>query len=112
MSVSPTTLDFGDSAQEQTLEIKNTGEANLNWKIEGITSDCITVSENEGTVAPAGNKVVQVKLDRSKMTGDLSTSFIVSDGTKEEAVTVKAVKAKAVLSISPKTWTSEKSRQR
>lgn len=102
MGVSPTTLDFGDSAQEQTLEIKNTGEANLNWKIEGITSDCITVSENEGTVAPAGNKVVQVKLDRSKMTGDLSTSFIVSDGTKEEAVTVKAVKAKAVLSISPK----------
>ena len=43
MSVSPTTLDFGDTAQEQTLEIKNTGEANLNWKIEGITSDCITV---------------------------------------------------------------------
>lgn len=51
MSVSPTTLDFGDTAQEQTLEIKNTGEANLNWKIEGITSDCITVSESEGTVA-------------------------------------------------------------
>lgn len=102
MSVSPTTLDFGDSAQEQTLEIKNTGDANLNWKIEGITSDCITVSESEGAVAPAGNKVVQVKLDRSKMTGDLNTSFIVSDGTKEEAITVKAVKAKAVLSISPK----------
>lgn len=103
MSVSPTTLDFGDTAQEQTLEIKNTGEANLNWKIEGITADCITVSENEGTVAPAGKKVVQVKLDRSKMMGDdLNTSFIVSDGTKEEAITVKAVKAKAVLSISPK----------
>lgn len=102
MSVSPTTLDFGDTAQEQTLEIKNTGEANLNWKIEGITSDCITVSESEGTVTPAGNKVVQVKLDRSKMTGDLSTSFIVSDGTKEEAITVKAIKAKALLSLSPK----------
>lgn len=102
MSISPTTLDFADTAQEQTLTIKNTGEANLNWKIEGITSDCITVSETEGTVAPAGNKVVQVKLDRSKMNADLNTSFIVSDGTKEEAITVKAVKAKAVLSISPK----------
>lgn len=102
MSVSPTTLDFGDTAQEQTLEIKNTGEANLNWKIEGITSDCITVSESEGTVAPSGNRVVQVKLDRSKMSNDLSTSFIVSDGTKEEAIIVKAVKAKAILSISPK----------
>ena len=63
MSVSPTTLDFGDTAQEQTLEIKNTGEVNLDWKIKGITSDCITVSESEGTVAPAGKKVVQVKLD-------------------------------------------------
>ncbi len=102
MSVSPTTLDFGDTAQEQTLEIKNTGEVNLDWKIKGITSDCITVSESEGTVAPAGKKVVQVKLDRSKMTGDLNTSFIVSDGTKEEPVTLKAVKAKATLSISPK----------
>ena len=102
MSVSPTTLDFGDTAQEQTLEIKNTGEANLNWKIEGITSDCIIVSESEGTVAPSGNRVVQVKLDRSKMSNDLSTSFIVSDGTKEEAIIVKAVKAKAILSISPK----------
>lgn len=90
MSVSPTTLDFGDTAQEQTLEIKNTGEADLNWKIESITSDCITVSESEGTVAPAGNKMVQVKLNRSKMTGDLNTSFIVSDGTKEEKVTVTA----------------------
>lgn len=102
MSVSPTTLDFGDTAQEQTLEIKNTGEVNLDWKIKGITSDCITVSESEGTVAPAGKKVVQVKLDRSKMTSDLNTSFIVSDGTKEEPVTLKAVKAKATLSISPK----------
>ncbi len=102
MSVSPTTLDFGDTAQEQTLEIKNTGEVNIDWKIKGITSDCITVSESEGTVAPAGKKVVQVKLDRSKMTGDLNTSFIVSDGTKEEPVTLKAVKAKATLSISPK----------
>lgn len=102
MSVSPTTLDFGDTAQEQTLEIKNTGDADLKWKIESITSDCITVSESEGTVASGGNKVVQVKLDRSRMDGDLSTSFIVSDGTKEEAITVKAVKAKAALSISPK----------
>lgn len=103
MSVSPTTLDFGDTAQEQTLEIKNTGEANLDWKIKSITSDCITVSESEGTISPAGNKVVQVKLDRSKMNNDLNTSFIISDGTKEEAITLKAVKAKAVLSLSPKT---------
>lgn len=94
-AVSPTTLDFGDAAQEQTLEIKNTGDANLNWKIGNITADCITVSESEGIISPTGNKVIQVKLDRSKMTGDLNTSFIVSDGTKEEKITVTAVKEKS-----------------
>ena len=94
MSVSPTTLDFGDTAQEQTLEIKNTGDADLQWKIGSITSDCITVSESEGTVAPGGNKVVQVKLDRSKMSDDLNTFFTVSDGTKEEQITVTAAKEK------------------
>lgn len=95
MSISPTRLDFGDTAQEQTLEIKNTGDANLNWKIRNITADCITVSESEGTISPAGNKVIQVKLDRSQMNDDLNTSFIVSDGTKEEKITVTAVKEKS-----------------
>ncbi|MCD8183876.1 MAG: DUF1573 domain-containing protein [Bacteroides sp.] len=56
MSVSPTTLDFADTAEEQTLEIKNTGEAELKWKITNITSDCITVSESEDAVAPAATK--------------------------------------------------------
>ncbi|MCD8183875.1 MAG: hypothetical protein LUE99_13205 [Bacteroides sp.] len=43
-----------------------------------------------------------MKLDRSKMSDQLNTSFVVSDGTKEETITVKAVKAKATLSVSPK----------
>lgn len=92
MSVSPTTLDFGSVSQEQNLEIKNTGEADLNWTIKGISSDCISVSESEGTIAPAGKKIVRVKLDRSKMEGDLNATFVISDGTKEESVTITAVK--------------------
>lgn len=102
MSISPKTLDFGEISQEQTLEIKNTGEATFSWKIKGITSDCISVSENEGSVAPAGKNVIKVRLDRSKIKEAFNTSFIVTDGKKDEVITVKAVKAKGMLSISPK----------
>ena len=94
MSISPKTLDFGEISQEQTLEIKNTGEATFSWKIKGITSDCISVSENEGSVAPAGKNVIKVRLDRSKIKEAFNTSFIVTDGKKDEVITVKAVKAK------------------
>lgn len=103
MTVTPTTVDFGETSQEKTITIKNTGNAALNWHISGITEECITASEMEGTIESEGSKVVKILLDRSKQTKDLNTSFIISDGIKEQTITVKAVKVedKAEMKVEP-----------
>lgn len=103
MEVSPTELDFGESKSELSLTIKNTGTANLNWEIDKLTESSLSVSDSEGVIEPNGTKVVKVKLDRSKMTGDINTTFVVSDGTSDKPVIVKAVKntAEAVMKITP-----------
>ena len=103
MTVTPTSLDFGETEEEKDLTIKNTGNAVLTWNISGITDECISVSDTEGTVEPEGSKIVKVTLDRTKQTKDLNTSFIISDGIKEQTIAVKAAKteAKAEMKIEP-----------
>lgn len=101
MSISPTTLDFGATEQEKTISIKNTGNAPLAWNIAGISEECISVSDMKGEVQPEGSQVVKVSLDRSKMPQDLNTNFIISDGIKEQPVTITATKAVAKMSVSP-----------
>lgn len=95
MTVTPTSLDFGETEEEKDLTIKNTGNAVLTWNISGITDECISVSDTEGTVEPEGSKIVKVTLDRTKQTKDLNTSFIISDGIKEQTIAVKAAKTEA-----------------
>ncbi|HJF91546.1 MAG TPA: carboxypeptidase regulatory-like domain-containing protein [Mediterranea massiliensis] len=103
MTVTPTSLDFGETEEEKDLTIKNTGNAVLTWNISGITDECISVSDTEGTVEPEGSKIVKVTLDRTKQTKDLNTSFVISDGIKEQTIAVKAAKteAKAEMKIEP-----------
>lgn len=103
MTITPTSIDFGETVQEKDITIKNTGNATLTWHISGITDECISVSATEGTVEAEGSKVVKVTLDRNKQTKDLNTSFVISDGIKEQTVTVKAVKveAKAEMKVEP-----------
>ena len=101
MSISPTTLDFGAVEKEMPLTIKNTGNAPLTWTITNISAESISVSDAEGEVEPAGSQVVIVSLDRSKLTQDLSANFIISDGIKEQTVTVKATMPVAKMAVSP-----------
>lgn len=101
MSVTPTELDFSAGETEKAITIKNTGNAILNWNVSGITEACLSVSAEEGSVEADGSKVIKVMLDRSKLTSDLNTSFIISDGIKEQTITVKSSKAVAEMVISP-----------
>lgn len=103
MAITPTSIDFGDTDNEKNITIKNTGNAPLTWNISGITEESISVSETEGTVESEGSKVIKVKLDRTKLNNNLNTSFIISDGIKEQTVTVKATKVeeKAEMKIEP-----------
>lgn len=101
MSVTPTVLDFGELLQEQTLTIKNTGNALLEWSISGLSEACLSLSETEGTVDAGGAQVVKVMLDRSMMTDNINTSLIVSDGIKQQPVQINAAKAVAKMSVTP-----------
>lgn len=92
LSVESSYLDFGEDATELNLKIKNVGNDVLNWTISDITAPCLSVSETSGKLDVGGNKIVKVKLDREKLTEDLTTTFIVSDGTKEMSITIKAKK--------------------
>ena len=90
MTVTPTTLNFGGTLSEQSLTIQNTGDATLTWNIAGITESCIVPSATSGTVEAGGSKVIKVTLDRTALTTDLNTSFVISDGIKEQIINVTA----------------------
>lgn len=93
MNVSPKVLDFGSTTDKLGFEIKNTGEANLYWNTKGLTEAALSLSAEDGVVAPGGTSLVYVQVDRSLVTADIQTSFIVTDGTKDEAITVKVSKS-------------------
>lgn len=90
MTVEPTSLNFGSDLTNQTVTVRNTGKTPLNWMTSGISSSAIAVSPASGTVAPGGNSVVQVSLDRSQLNGAFDGNFIISDGIKEMTISVSA----------------------
>lgn len=92
MTVSPTILDFGTELSELSLDIRNTGNAELNYQVSGLTVDYLTVSAMSGAVAAGGNQVLKVNLDRELMPSAVNTTFVISDGTKETVITVTATK--------------------
>lgn len=90
MSIDPTELSFGTNVNEKTFTIRNTGKNALNWSVSNLQSDAISLSADKGTVAGGGSSVITVTLDRTKFSDTLTTSFIVTDGIKDQVVTVTA----------------------
>ena len=103
MTVSPTVLSFGEDTNEMNFTIKNLGNANLNWYTQGLSASCLSLSESNGTLTSGASKVVKVLLDRSLMSEDLSTSFVVSDGNTDQEILVMATKKvqRPMMSITP-----------
>ena len=90
LNVAPTVLDFAVEATEMSFTVKNIGDASLSWYIRDLYSLDLTLSEESGDLEPGASKIVKVLLDREWMTKDLSTSFIVSDGSAEQEIKVLA----------------------
>lgn len=102
MKVDPLILDFGAEMTELPFTISNVGNAELSWVVSGITESCISVPQVEGKVSPEGSQVVKVMLDRSQMPDVLNTTLVVSDGAKEEIVTIKSEKQRVEMFIETK----------
>ncbi len=103
MNVSPTVLSFGEDTNEMSFTIKNLGNANLNWYTQGLSASCLSLSENNGTLSSGASKVIRVSLNRNLLDGDLSTSFIVSDGNTDQEILVMATKKimRPIMNVTP-----------
>ncbi len=88
MTVEPTTLKFAADATQQTFTIRNTGNAALTWQTSGISSPAVTLSSTSGTVAAGGSSSIIVTIDRSLVTNDMVTTFIISDGIVDQTITL------------------------
>ena len=90
MTIEPKSIDFGSSDTEKSLTIRNTGTATLSWTASGLTESALSLSQQSGSVAAGGNTVIKVLLDRSILSGSLSTSFTINDGVRSEQISVTA----------------------
>ncbi|MDE6638393.1 MAG: hypothetical protein K2K32_09205, partial [Muribaculaceae bacterium] len=90
MTIDPKSIDFGTTDTEKSITIRNTGTATLSWTATGITENAISLSQTSGSVAAGGNSVIKVLLDRSKISGSMSTSFTINDGVRSEVISVSA----------------------
>ncbi len=88
MVVEPTTLNFGTGSTQQAFSIRNLGSSTLSWTASGITSPALSLSATQGTVSAGGNAVVIATIDRSLVSGEMISTFVISDGIREQAMVV------------------------
>jgi 5-hydroxyisourate hydrolase-like protein (transthyretin family) len=100
ISVTPTLLDFGQNTNILPVEIRNTGQGDLNWSIvEDLPWLSVNPVSGKTTSEPTA---VTVTIDRSLITEDSKTgSFVVNSNGGSVMVNVTAGKAGPVLSITP-----------
>lgn len=95
ISVSPTTLNFGDSYSELQFTIRNVGTSgDLAWNIPTPANRCLRVSPSSGVTSVGSSNQVTVTLDRSMMDADITSAFVnvVTEGGSIP-VTVTATKS-------------------
>ncbi len=88
MVIEPTSLNFGSESTHQTFTIRNTGTSTLSWNASALTANGLSLSAMQGTVSAGGSSVVVATIDRTVITGELVTTFVISDGVKDQTVTV------------------------
>ena len=77
ISLSETTLDFGQQYTELQFAIKNIGNSgDVSWTIDAPTVNCVKVNPAQGVTAMGKESQVTVSIDRDKMTEDNLQTFI------------------------------------
>lgn len=95
ISVSPTTLNFGEVYNELQFTVRNIGTSgDLMWNIPTPTNKCLRVYPSTGVTQIGGSTQVTVTLDRNMMDADITSAFInVATDGGSIPVTVTATKA-------------------
>ncbi|HAA22966.1 MAG TPA: hypothetical protein DCP28_30955 [Cytophagales bacterium] len=66
IEVNVTSLDFGETQDQKVLEVTNSGNGDLSWRIEE-TLDYLEVNPTSGVISPSDIEVVTLSVDREPL---------------------------------------------
>lgn len=93
LTVKPTTLDFGNSANTLSLTIQNTGTGTLAWNA-GSNSSWLTLSQTSGSATGTNPSIVNVSVNRSGLAANTYQGTITvttNGGTQSVTVTMQVL---------------------
>lgn len=94
ITLSTSSLNFGTTYKELTFEIINTGTSGaVSWTISGVSAAWLSVSPLSGTTEMGQSSSVKVTIDRSTITENVSTIFMVNAAGGSRSIIVSASKA-------------------
>lgn len=88
MVIDPVVLNFGSDLSQLSFTVRNTGTSPLTWRASQITTPALSLSATQGTVAAGGSSVVLANIDRSLVSGEMTSTFIISDGVVDQTMTI------------------------
>ena len=103
LAVTPTSMDFGEGATSDQVELRNTGGEELEWDA-APSETWISLSPTSGTIDPGGSNQLIVRVDRQgQAAGDLVGQISVNSSGGNSQVSVRAtVSAVALLGVTPR----------
>lgn len=92
LQLSETSLDFGSSANSLAFYVMNTGPAgtSLNWACSNVSVEWLSLSPTSGNTDGGSSTPVLVTIDRSKFSGNVSTSLNISGAGSSVSLSVSA----------------------
>ena len=92
LQLSETSLDFGTSATSLAFYVMNTGPVgtSLNWACSNVNVDWLMINPTSGNTDGGSSSAVMATIDRTKITGMVSTSVTVSGAGSSSTVTISA----------------------
>ncbi|MBP5573668.1 MAG: carboxypeptidase regulatory-like domain-containing protein [Bacteroidales bacterium] len=92
LQLSETLLDFGTSANSLAFYVMNTGPVgtSLNWVCSNINVSWLTLMPTSGNTAGGASTMVTAIIDRSQISGMVSTSVTVNGAGTSQAITFSA----------------------
>lgn len=92
LQVSTNMLDFGTSATSLRFDVLNSGPANtsLAWVCSTINVDWLTINPTSGDTPGGSSTAVAAVIDRSKITGNVSTQITISGAGSQASISISA----------------------
>ena len=102
LSLSPTTLSFGETASQQQITVRNDGGETMTWNAVSAQT-WISIAPDSGTLAPRDQQAVTVSIDRAGQTpGSIhGTVDFTSSGGSGSVIAQATVPNLPIPSVSP-----------